>query len=288
MRQFRPTASAVLSLIRWDRPYGTMLLLAPALWSLVIAAKGHPPAGLVLIFILGSFLMRSAGCAMNDLADRSLDARVDRTRERPLPSGRLKPVEALAVFAALALLAFSLIWFLNPLTRWMSVFGIVIAVSYPFSKRFLRIPQIFMGVAFGWSAVMAWTAVRDSIEWPTVWIFLATVCWATAYDTIYAGMDREADARMGVGSSAVLFGNNLWLAVGIFYGLAVMFLLVTGLSTGMGPAFYLVLSVVAAIFARQAVLLRFGPDVQTLFRLFKAHTGIGFLLLTGMIAGFIG
>ena len=286
MREIVHKRDAVLALIRWDKPYGTLLLLAPALWSLFIAAQGAPPVHLILIFVCGSFLMRSAGCAINDFADLPFDVHVERTCDRPLPSGKLTPFQAFVVFAFFSLAAFSLIWLLNPLTRVLSVVAMVLAVTYPFTKRFIKFPQLFMGIAFGWGSVMAWTAVRNRIEIETVWVFLATLCWATAYDTIYALMDREEDARIGVHSSALWFGKRIWQSVSVLFGLSLFFLFLTGVLSGLGIFYYIALGIVACLFIRQIVYLKFDPsDKKMLFSLFKSNAAIGFLLLAGIMAG---
>lgn len=285
---------AVLDLIRWTKPYGTLLVLAPTLWSLVIAAEGLPPLKLIVIFSLGSFLMRSAGCVINDIADRRFDGHVERTKTRPLPSGRLTIRQALAVFILLSAAAFTLLWWLNPLTRLLSVAAMTLAVLYPFTKRFFNLPQLFMGIAFGWGAVMAWTAVRNTIEAPVILIFLANLCWAIAYDTIYALMDQEEDARIGVRSSALLFGKNTWLAAGALFGLSSFFLVLLGASAHLGLIYYLSVIAVTAWFSYQVLLLRHsassadggGLDRPKTFLLFKSHAGVGLVLLIGILLGY--
>lgn len=280
----------MLDLIRWDKQYGTLLLLTPTLWSLIIAAEGLPPLRLIVIFSLGSFLMRSAGCVINDIADRQFDGHVERTKTRPLPSGRLTIRQALSVFIVLSAAAFTLLWWLNPLTRLLSIVAMAMAVLYPFTKRFFNLPQLFMGIAFGWGAVMAWTAVRNTIEAPVILIFLANLCWAIAYDTIYAMMDQEEDARIGVRSSALLFGKNTYLAVGALFGLSSFFLVLLGIETNLGPIYYLSVAAVTAWFFYQALLLRHsapgGLDRSKTFLLFKSHVGVGLVLLIGILLGY--
>ena len=286
MKRTAETFLAVLDLIRWTKPYGTLLLVTPALWSLTIATQGTPPFRLVIIFSLGAFLMRSAGCAINDIIDQRFDVQVQRTKGRPLPSGRLNIPLALAVFAGLSLFAFLLIWWLNPLTRLLSVVAILLAVLYPFTKRFFHFPQMFMGAAFGWGAVMAWTAVRNTIEFPVILIFLAASCWAAAYDTIYALMDVDEDREIGVKSSALLFGKNTWLAVGILFALSLVFLSLLGFFSNLGPAYGFTILTIAIWFFYQVLLLRHGLDRHRLFSLFKSHVGIGLLLLIGIFLGY--
>ena len=278
--------AASLDLIRFSKPYGTFLLLAPALWSLVIASNGAPSVPLILVFVLGTFLMRSAGCAVNDIADIRIDSLVERTRNRPLPSGRLTIIQALFIFLGLSLIAFGLIWALNPLTRILSVVALLLAVSYPFTKRFIKIPQLYMGLAFGWGAIMAWTAVRNTIELPAVSIFFATICWATAYDTIYSLIDRRDDARLGIGSSALLFGEKTWLVVGILFAHSVVFLVISGVLVGLGPFYYGAVLIAGLWFAYQTVRLRMNPDSKSLFRLFKSNVGVGLIILAGIFLSF--
>ena len=276
----------VLDLIRWTRPYGTLLLAAPALWSLVIASQGHPPFHLVIIFCLGAFLMRSAGCTINDIVDQNVDIHVDRTKGRPLPSGRLSTFQALMVFAGLSLSALALIWWLNPFTRLLSVIAMFLAVLYPFSKRYFRLPQMVMALVFGWGTIMAWAAVRNTIEFPVLFIFLATFSWATAYDTIYAMMDAREDHQIGVKSTALLFGDHAWWIVGFLFGTSLLSLVYLGLLTELGPVYYLTLLLVTAWFFRQVLLLRKHLGREKLFSLFKSHATIGFVLLLGILLGY--
>ncbi|HUJ79594.1 MAG TPA: 4-hydroxybenzoate octaprenyltransferase [Nitrospiria bacterium] len=273
---------ALTELIRLEKPYGALLLLWPSLWALTIASEGRPSVRLVVLFCLGAWIMRSAGCAMNDLADRGIDGRVARTRHRPLPSGRLTPPEALVTIVALLLIAAWIVWQLPPLTRWLSVPGILLAVSYPFTKRFFPAPQFVMGVAFGWGVPMAWSAVRSDLN-PTAWLlFAATVCWAAAYDTIYAMMDETDDARLGVHSTARLFGRGSWLAV---IGLEVIMLALlvwAGRRAGLHPVFFSALAAVGLLFLYQASRVKMQPDRETAFRLFRAHVGVGLIILLGI------
>lgn len=286
MTIFKNKFLAALDLIRITKPYGTLLLLLPALWSLWIAAEGMPPFKTLMIFVTGSFLMRSAGCVINDMADRNFDGHVERTRHRPLPSGRLSLIEAALVFGLLMGAALLLALQLNPLTQLLSLGGAALAVIYPFSKRVTSLPQMMMGVAFGWGSLMAWTAVRNSIELPAAMIFLATLCWATAYDTIYALMDREDDLKIGVKSSAILFGRNTWLAVGILFALASFFLILLGLAAHLGPAYYLSVCAVTGWFIFQARAIRRPPSRLIAFSLFKSNVGVGLLILIGLVLSY--
>ncbi len=283
---FKNKIQAVLDLIRLMKPYGALLLLMPTLWSLVVAAEGAPSGKLLMIFILGSFLMRSAGCVINDIADRKFDGHVERTRSRPLPSGRLSVIEAAVIFGLLLTVALGLILQLNRAAQLLSLVGLALATLYPFSKRFTHLPQLVMGVAFGWGAIMAWVAVRDAVEPPTIMIFLANLFWATAYDTIYALMDREDDLRIGVKSSAILFGRNTWLAVGILFGLSSFFFVLLGLTAHLGPVYYLSIGAATGWFIIQVRAIRHPLDRQTAFSLFKSNVGVGLLVLLGLVLNY--
>ena len=274
---------AVLDLIRFTKPYGTLLLLMPTLWSLVVAAGGTPPLKLLMIFIVGTFLMRSAGCVINDIADREFDGHVERTRNRPLPSGRLSVSEAALIFGLLLAGSLILVLQLNRSAQILSLVGAGLAVFYPFSKRITSIPQLVMGVAFGWGSIIAWIAVRDSFESPLIMIFLANLCWATAYDTIYALMDREDDRRIGVKSSAILFDRYTWVAVGLLFGLSSFFFILLGVTAHLGAVYYGSIAVATGWFFVQVWTIRHPLDRQTAFSLFKSNVGIGLLVLLGLV-----
>jgi 4-hydroxybenzoate polyprenyltransferase len=273
---------AISDLIRLPKQYGTLLLMAPALWSLMIASDGTPSWRLLAVFVVGAFVMRSAGCVLNDLADRKFDGRVERTRDRPLASGRLTPGEALAVGAVFSVAALLLALTLNPLAIGLSVIGFALAAVYPLMKRVIAMPQAVMGAAFGWGAVLAWAAVRNDIAAPAVLIFLATVCWAAGYDTIYAMMDRDDDLKIGVRSSAILFGERAWAGVGALLGVAVVALMALGVLVPLGPAYAATVAAVAAVFAHQTRRLKRGADRAAIFALFRSHAWIGLLILAGI------
>lgn len=274
---------AVSDLIRLPRQYGTMLVLMPTLWSLFAAGKGSPDIRLVIIFIVGSFLMRSAGCAINDIADRDIDRYVDRTKERPLASGRLKAKEALLVFGILAIASFILVLTLNPLTVLLSPIGLLLAIIYPYAKRFIHIPQAILGIAFGWGAIMAWTAVRNSIGPPPFIILAANIFWATSYDTIYALMDKEDDIRVGVKSTAILFGQATWMILAILFFLFIFALTILGVTLSFGGIFYSSLIIVTVLLIRQVIIIRDGVDRDAAFSIFKSHAWIGAIILAGII-----
>jgi len=274
---------AALDLIRFMNPYGTLLLLMPTLWSLVVAAGGTPPLKLLMIFIVGTFLMRSAGCVINDIADREFDGHVERTRNRPLPSGRLTVSEAALIFGLLLAGSLILVLQLNRSTQLLGLLGAGLAVFYPFSKRFTSVPQLVMGVAFGWGSIMAWVAVRDSFESPLIMIFLANLCWATAYDTIYALMDRDDDIRIGVKSSAILFDRYTWVAVGLLFVLSSFFFILLGLTAHLGAVYYASIAVVTGWYFVQVWTIRHPLERQMAFSLFKSNVGIGLLVLLGLV-----
>lgn len=206
-------------LIRLDKPIGTLLLLWPTLWALWLASSGMPDLGILCIFVVGTFLMRSAGCAINDYADRDFDRYVQRTKGRPVTSGKISGKEAMAVAAGLALIAFLLIWPLNLFTKELSVFALLVAFVYPFTKRFFAIPQAILGIAFGFGIPMAYAAILDFIPLEAWILFIGNIFWAIAYDTAYAMVDREDDLRLGLRTSAITFGRFDVLAIAASYGI---------------------------------------------------------------------
>lgn len=278
---------ALLRLIRLRNQTGTLLLVLPSLWSLVLAERGLPSARLLAIFLAGSFLMRSAGVILNDLADRSFDRHVARTKTRPLASGELSPRQAGGLLVLLLLAAAGLLWFLNDLTRWLAPGALLLSALYPFCKRVIHIPQAVLGIAFGWGAIMAWAASRGEIEFPAWLIFSATVAWAIAYDTIYALQDRDDDLRIGVKSAALFFGSSTWMAVGVALSLMLILLGASGLWTNIGGIFYLALSGVGLFFISQVRTLRGTTRPADAGRMFHAHVWAGLLILAGLIAGFL-
>jgi 4-hydroxybenzoate polyprenyltransferase len=283
----RLTWSAVSRLIRLPSQTGTWLLMLPTLWALVLSAKGIPPLRLLVIFMLGSFLMRSAGVVLNDLADRSFDRHVARTRQRPLASGELRPWQALAVLAVLLTLAALLVFQLDVLTIMLSPVAILLAALYPFAKRVVHLPQAVLGIAFGWGTIMAWTASRGTIESAAWLTFAATVCWAMAYDTIYALQDRDDDRRVGVKSSALYFGSRTWLAVGIAGTMMLLLLGIGAGTTGIGGIAYGVLTAVGIFLAIQVNELRTPVSSARAFELFHQHVWIGTVILGGLLLGFL-
>jgi 4-hydroxybenzoate polyprenyltransferase len=277
--------STLADLIRLRNQTGSFLLLFPTLWALVLAGDGHPPLPLVAIFTVGVFVMRSAGVTINDWWDRDLDRRVQRTRERPLASGRLQPHAALGVFVVLIAAAAGLVSLLNPLTIALAPVALLLAVLYPLAKRVMPLPQAVLGIAFGWGAVMAWSAVRNEIGWPALGLFAATVCWAVGYDTIYALQDIEDDRLVGVRSSAIFFGGRCWIAVGGALLAMTAILALVGAATRLAPPFYLSLVLAVGLFVAQARQIRRGVARAHAFTLFKQHVGVGALILAGIWSG---
>jgi len=261
--------------------------MLPTLWSLALAAHGVPPLRLLAIFITGSFVMRSAGVVLNDLADRSFDRHVTRTQIRPLASGELSPTHALLVVGLFLLLAGMLVLLLDPFTILLSPVAVLLASLYPFAKRVIHIPQAMLGIAFGWGTIMAWTASRGDIEAPAWCLYAATVCWAIGYDTIYALQDREDDRRIGVKSSALLFGSSTWIAVGAVFCAMLLLLGLAGWLVHIGWIYYVALAAVGVWCLRQAVQLRQAVPPSTAFQMFQQHVWVGVAVFIGMIAGFL-
>ena len=274
-------------LIRLPSQTGTWLLMLPTLWALVLSSRGLPPLRLLVIFALGSFVMRSAGVVLNDLADRSFDRHVARTQQRPLASGELSREHALVVLAVLLTLAALLVVQLNVLTMLLSPAAVLLAALYPFAKRVVHVPQAVLGIAFGWGTIMAWTASRGTIENPAWLTFAATICWAIAYDTIYALQDVDDDRRVGVKSSALYFGSRAWLAVGAACAIMLVLLGTAAQSVGTGWTTHGVLAGVAILYTKQVKELRTPVSPARAFALFHQHVWIGTVILVGFVVGFL-
>jgi 4-hydroxybenzoate polyprenyltransferase len=227
--------------------------------------------------------MRSAGCILNDIADRRFDPFVARTKDRPLASGRLTLTEALVVLGILLLVAFGLVIRLNRLALLLSPVGILLAVLYPYTKRYLPFPQFFLGLAFGWGAIMAWAAVQNTVELPAYLIFAANIFWAMAYDTLYAVTDKEDDLRLGLKSTAILFGRHAWWLVGLLLAGFVGALTLVGWAARLNYIYYLYLLIVGWYCLYQTLTIKKSPDGQTAFALFKSNVGVGFFLLSGFL-----
>ncbi|MCB1755512.1 MAG: 4-hydroxybenzoate octaprenyltransferase [Gammaproteobacteria bacterium] len=269
-------------LVRLHRPIGTLLLLWPTLSALWIAAEGFPGWTLFMVFLLGTLLMRSAGCAINDYADRNIDRHVSRTRERPLTSGIITESEALAVAGTLALLAFLLLFLTNATTILLSFVGLLLAIIYPFSKRFTNLPQLFLGAAFSWGIPMAYTAVGVPLQKTTWLLFIASVLWALVYDTLYAMVDREDDLKIGVKSTAILFGEADVLIVSIIQIMVLLTLLLVGRQLGMSLYYYLGLLVASGFAVYQFTLIR-KREPQKCFAAFLNNNYFGLAVFAGIV-----
>lgn len=268
-------------LTRLDRPIGILLLLWPTLWALWLASGGVPPWHLLFIFVLGTVLMRSAGCVINDYADRDFDGHVERTRLRPLATGAVSPREALWLATVLSLLAFALVLPLEPLVRWLAIPAVFLAASYPFTKRFLAIPQAYLGIAFGFGIPMGFAAVQGEVPLIAWLMLLANVFWAVAYDTEYAMVDRPDDLKIGIRSAAITFGRFDVIAVMGCYALALALLAVVGRLAGLGGAYFAGLLVAAGLAVYHYSLIR-GRDRQRCFRAFMHNNWVGLVILLGL------
>jgi 4-hydroxybenzoate polyprenyltransferase len=268
--------------MRLDRPVGTLLLLWPTLAALWLAADGLPPWHLVVVFTVGTFVMRSAGCVVNDFADRGWDRFVARTRERPLTSGRVSEREALVLFTALSAVAALLLMFLNPLTRALAVVGFVLAVVYPFAKRWTYLPQVVLGAAFSWAIVMAYASVLDRVP-PEAWLlFVGSLLWIVAYDTQYAMVDREDDVQVGIKSTAILFGAADCFMVGLLQASALLTLALLGSQLELGTFYHLGLAAAAGLFVYQQYLMR-DRSRPGCFKAFRSNTWVGFAIFAGVV-----
>lgn len=268
-------------LVRGDRPIGWLLLLWPTWWGLWLAAEGVPPLWTLVVFSLGVWLTRSAGCVINDYADRWLDPHVERTKDRPLATGAVRGREALVVFAVLMLVAFALVLTLNRLTVLLSVVGVALAASYPYLKRYTHFPQVYLGLAFGWGIPMAFAAVRGDVPALAWLLYIANILWATAYDTWYAMVDREDDRRMGSKSTAILFGDLDLVAQGVLYGLFVFALVLVGQRAELGLYWWLGVGIATALVAYEFVLAR-DRTRSGCFRAFLHNHWVGAALFAGL------
>ena len=268
-------------LVRLDKPIGTLLLLWPTLWALWISSNGAVDLHVLIVFVLGTFLMRSAGCAANDIADREFDPFVSRTKDRPLASGEISTREAFLVALILSLASFALVLTLNALTVALSFLALFLAISYPYTKRFLSIPQAYLGVAFGFGIPMAWAATRNEITGITALVLVANVFWAIAYDTEYAMVDRDDDMNIGIRTSAILFGS--WDIAGVFmFHAAFLFMLAgVGILLGYGMVYYLGLFGAAILIAFQYPMIK-ARDREGCFRAFLHNNWVGGVIFLGI------
>lgn len=274
-------------LMRLDKPIGTLLLLWPTLWALWLSAAGQPDWVLVWVFALGTLLMRSAGCVINDFADRDFDKHVERTKERPLTAGRVSSREALILFALLCLASFALVLLLRkPLVIWLSFAALFLAASYPFTKRFFAIPQAYLGIAFGFGIPMAYAAQLDQVPAPAWWLLLANVFWAVAYDTEYAMVDRDDDLKIGIKTSAITFGRFDVAAVMLCYALTLGIIALVGAHYGLGAAFYAGLFVAALMMGQHYLWIR-GRERMPCFRAFRHNNWVGAAIFAGVALDYL-
>ncbi len=274
-------------LIRLDRPIGIYLLLWPTLWALWIASEGRPNLHVLSVFVAGVILMRSAGCAINDFADRKIDPMVTRTMYRPIASGRVTPKEALWVFTVLSLTAFALVLTMNTLTILLSLVGVLLAASYPFMKRVHYLPQVHLGAAFGWAIPMAFAAQTGTFPPAVAWLlFIATVLWATAYDTMYAMADRSDDIKIGVKSTAILFGDADRIVIGTLQVLLIFDLLLVARQANLGSFYYLGLTVATGLTLYQQKLIARRQSMQC-FRAFLNNNYLGMVIFAGLVLHYL-
>jgi 4-hydroxybenzoate polyprenyltransferase len=273
-------------LLRLDKPVGTLLLLWPTLWAVWLATRGQPPIELVAIFGVGTLLMRSAGCALNDYADRDFDGRVARTRERPLAAGEIRPGEALALAALLAATAFGLVLMLNRFAMLLSFVGLAIAATYPYAKRFFALPQLYLGIAFGFGIPMAYAAVWDMLP-RECWVLLAAnVFYAFAYDTEYAMVDRDDDAKIGIRTSALTLGRHDVAAVMASYAAMLALLAAVGVMVRLRWPYYAGLGVAGGLMLYHYFLIR-DRSREGCFKAFRHNNWVGVAVLAGIVASYL-
>ena len=270
-------------LLRLDKPIGTLLLLWPTLWALWLASRGTPRVEMLAVFCVGTVLMRSAGCAVNDFFDAAFDARVERTRDRPLAAGEIRPAEAMVLAGLLAAAAFSLVFLLNLMALYLSFVALAIAVTYPLAKRFFALPQLYLGIAFGFGIPMAYAAVQNRLP-PECWVLLAAnVCYAFAYDTEYAMVDREDDAKLGLRTSALTLGRFDVAGVMLAYALMLALLAAVGLMRQLSWPYYAGLALAAGLMGYHFLLIR-DRSREGCFRAFRHNNWVGAAVFGGIVA----
>lgn len=271
-----------LQLMRLDKPIGTLLLLWPTCWALWLSGMTLPPIPVLIVFVLGVTFMRAAGCVVNDYADRKVDGHVERTKNRPLASGRVTEKETKILFIALVLCSFLLVLTMNRMTIFLSVGGVILAAIYPFMKRYTHLPQVVLGAAFGWAIPMAWAAVTETL--PTIcWLlFLANVCWTVAYDTQYAMVDRNDDLKIGIKSTAILFGQYDRLIIGLLQLATLVLLVLVGRSLHLNSFYYSSLVIAAVLFVWQQKLI-FLRERAACFQAFLNNNYVGLVIFAGII-----
>ncbi|MDE0225935.1 MAG: 4-hydroxybenzoate octaprenyltransferase [Gammaproteobacteria bacterium] len=271
---------AYAQLMRLDKPVGTLLLVWPTLAALWIAAEGVPPWPILLAFVAGTFVMRAAGCVINDIADRKFDGHVARTQDRPLPQGRVSTAGALALFAVLLILALAIVMTLNTATQLLAAAGVLITIAYPFLKRWTHWPQVVLGAAFSWGIPMAFTAVTGSLPLMAWVLFAASAVWIIAYDTQYAMVDRRFDLDIGLKSSAILFANADRAIIGALQCVALVLFFLAGVQAGFQHAFFAALVAVGGLFVYHQWLIR-EREESACFKAFRNNVWVGFALFAG-------
>ncbi|PNS12456.1 4-hydroxybenzoate octaprenyltransferase [Mixta theicola] len=277
----RNKLQAYSRLMRIDKPIGSLLLLWPTLWALWLAGEAVPPLQVLIVFVLGVFFMRAAGCVVNDFADRKIDGHVKRTQMRPLASGEVSEKEAKVLFVALALISFALVLTMNAITIWLSFAGLALAWVYPFMKRYTHLPQVVLGAAFGWAIPMGWAAVSGNVPLNGWLLFFANICWTVAYDTQYAMVDRDDDVKIGVKSTAILFGRFDKLIIGLLQLATLLLLAIVGQRMGLDGAFYWSLLLAAALFVHQQKLIA-ERQRERCFQAFLNNNYVGLVIFIGI------
>ncbi|KGB02162.1 MULTISPECIES: 4-hydroxybenzoate octaprenyltransferase [Leclercia] len=272
-------------LMRTDKPIGALLLLWPTLWALWVATPGLPPLWILAVFVAGVWLMRAAGCVVNDYADRKFDGHVKRTANRPLPSGAVTEKEARTLFVVLILISFLLVLTLNTMTILLSVAALALAWVYPFMKRYTHLPQVVLGAAFGWSIPMAFAAVSETVPLSCWLMFLANILWAVAYDTEYAMVDRDDDLKIGIKSTAILFGRQDKLIIGILQVAVLALMVAIGYLNGLNGVFYAAVVAAGGLFVYQQKLIA-NRDRDACFKAFLNNNYVGLVLFLGLAASY--
>ena len=286
MSSFRESVHNYWVLARFDRPIGTLILLWPALWALWLASDGKPDILVLTVITLGVIVMRAAGCVINDYADRDFDPHVERTKTRPIAAGKIKPKSALIFFVVLCAVAFGLVLLLNTLTIKLSFIGAFLAASYPFMKRYTHLPQAYLGIAFGWAVPMAFAAQMNTIP-PVAWVlYLAVTLWALVYDTMYAMVDKDDDLKIGVKSTAILFGNYERHIMAVLQCVILLLLFIVGELQNLGTFYYLSLLIAAGFSVYQQKLI-FYREKTACFRAFLNNNWFGLVVFLGLLLHYL-
>jgi 4-hydroxybenzoate polyprenyltransferase len=283
-----PKLLTVLRLLRWDKPAGRLILMIPALWAVFLAGRGTPPAPLVGVIVLGTLATSAAGCIVNDLWDRDIDPKVERTRSRPLASRTLTVQTAIVIAFICFICAAILAFYLNPLSFGLSVAAVPIIICYPLAKRVFPVPQLVLSIAWGFGVLISWSAELSQLETATWLLWGATIFWTLGFDTVYAMSDREDDLRLGVNSSAIFFGDYSASAVGIFFVLTCIFLIATGINLHLQLGFWLAICMAAIFWILEYRQLRQKDLPKPVYgKIFRENVWVGFIILAGMILGAI-